>query len=653
MSIARFGTRVLTWGGTLTGVVALTGGLLGSAPTASAVTPATIDYLATWGTSTPFDVLSQGGSSLYASPRSYFRLSGGPRGQSVTVATPVTGPRYQDTVTIDLSWQDGTARTGAWTDVPNSSDTSAVPLRFAVSNSGRACNTSQASVWIRDIHLGADGVPDRLWLAFDYHCEGHETVAMGGELRIGVASDAPVTAVPSVLPLPDSYPGVLATTARVWLLGSRGVAGTLPRVTAASAQGPHPLEFPVAATPCLTGPCAVDVGFRPASPGARAGTVVVETDRGRVSVPTTGVGVPGTTSFVWGSSGTDDYIAQGLTRSGTLPFIGARGRNDKISFSGGDGGRIYANGEIQPGNGRRLTPGRYEVPWSGETLRGYDVPDMSVSGEGRGCGYGRGSFEIHKATYDAAGELTSLVLTFTQYCQQATSPLTGTFRWHDLAPGEVWVTGPPTPPGWPGGAPAGPAPSTTPTPSDPPTASPAPAVPAAPTAAPAPPSSPVMPAAQEPVTPSEPTPVAPAPTEAALPAPTPAVVPADPAPSAPVAVAPTPIAAAPAPVAPVVPTARSSRPATVRPTQRPVTPPRATTGRGRTVRVDLDDRYRARKVVVQGWNGRRWTAVATVTLDRAAAAVVRPSRAVAALTVEGRTLRVVAGGSLIATVRVR
>lgn len=52
-------------------------------------------------------------------------------------------------------------------------------------------------------------------------------------------------------------------------------------------------------------------------------------------------------------------------------------------------------------------------------------PGLAVTGDGRGCNESHGEFTVRHVVYDAAGAVSSLWVTFTQYCDNQLNPLTG------------------------------------------------------------------------------------------------------------------------------------------------------------------------------------------------------------------------------------
>src|ERR1017187_1571531 len=124
-----------------------------------------------------------------------------------------------------------------------------------------------------------------------------------------------------------------------------------------------------------------------------------------------------------------DYIGQGQTYVTTNPADFSVSSDVWGLDIGAFGFDIWAEG---PG-GAALMVGSYtnaeRDPFNGS------APGLSIFGNGRGCNTLCGSFQIYELDTDGSGNITHLWLTFTQYCECGTAPMTGEIRYNSqLAP---------------------------------------------------------------------------------------------------------------------------------------------------------------------------------------------------------------------------
>ena len=54
-----------------------------------------------------------------------------------------------------------------------------------IGGNGSGCNKIDGWFQVKDLEVGSDGVPNRLWIVYEQHCEGRRP-ALFGEIRIGV-----------------------------------------------------------------------------------------------------------------------------------------------------------------------------------------------------------------------------------------------------------------------------------------------------------------------------------------------------------------------------------------------------------------------------------------------------------------------------------
>ena len=122
-----------------------------------------------------------------------------------------------------------------------------------------------------------------------------------------------------------------------------------------------------------------------------------------------------------------DYITGGVTReynttNATIRFTRNYDEGISVSVSGGD----WWNFDTAAANGKPYTVGTYanaeRFPFQSAT-----APGLSLSGAGRGCNTLTGSFVVHQAEFDAAGNPTVADISFEQHCEGAKAKSYGEF----------------------------------------------------------------------------------------------------------------------------------------------------------------------------------------------------------------------------------
>jgi hypothetical protein len=295
-----------------------------------------------------------------------------------------------------------------------------------VSDDGSTCPVDQAHLDIRELHR-TDGVVDRLWMLFEQRCRGSAR-ALFGEIRLGIAAP-PVDTTPSVVRWPaTTVVGGVNKVVPVRVSTPSGAIGDV----AASILGRDADSFTVVDTTCQ-GPgtqlCTVSVAFQATGPGLARARLRITTGRGSTTVPLTGFGLRGVSRLTMHSEG-GDYLGDGqdyrldASEHAVIAF-GSRTRVQAWAEWGD--WLIY----LEPPDGEKLRVGTYlgtaasSVGHAGAVLR--------IHGEGRGCGYSHGRFEIRRATYVAPGRLSALDLEFAYWCESSGSALRGRFRWNSRA----------------------------------------------------------------------------------------------------------------------------------------------------------------------------------------------------------------------------
>jgi hypothetical protein len=143
---------------------------------------------------------------------------------------------------------------------------------ISISGSGRGCGT-EGRFEVKDIAVGQDGVPTRLWIVFEQRCDSHQG-RLFGEVRIGVPPDSPVLVTPSIVRWPTSYYGLPGLAVPVNVFASVPVT-----FTSASVIGADATSFPISADQCsgqaiaAGGSCSVSIGFDASTLGDHEATL--------------------------------------------------------------------------------------------------------------------------------------------------------------------------------------------------------------------------------------------------------------------------------------------------------------------------------------------------------------------------------------------
>jgi hypothetical protein len=120
----------------------------------------------------------------------------------------------------------------------------------------------------------------------------------------------------------------------------------------------------------------------------------------------------------------DEFIVSGSTSPIMVEAFGFYYR-----FGGPDGSSLSVGSYV---NATRL-------PFNGSS------PGLSVFGNGRSCDFECGSFQISELEVNGSGEMTRLWMTFSNYCECSTAPMSGEIRYNStLAPPTLILTQQPT-----------------------------------------------------------------------------------------------------------------------------------------------------------------------------------------------------------------
>lgn len=382
------------------------------------------------------DYIGQGEQQLFTTANSTVSVSGNSGDITINVNSP-------GGYTMEFAAPQGHAlQTGVYDGAARAPFRSGLEPGIDISGDGRGCNTDQGRFEIKDIDFAASGVPDRLWLVYEQHCEG-AVPALFGEVRINEPADAGAgSMVPGLVRWPVNGPGVPETATPVQFDAS--AAGQL---SGASLGGADPGDFTIREDDCngtiLTpgGSCDVYVRFVPTAPGLRTATLSLTDGSGAVhSVPLQGWTYGGTTRLVMNSD-PGDWIGQGGQWSFTPgnDSFAATGDRNGFSFTVDDASGTWT-GDFNPGQGDIFTPNTTYTGAQRDAFRG-SAPGMEVDGPGRGCNTISGDFEVTSTTFDSDGIMETFAIKFDQYCDGSAAGLHGEFDWRegDTTPRAPWM----------------------------------------------------------------------------------------------------------------------------------------------------------------------------------------------------------------------
>lgn len=352
--------------------------------------------------STPGDYIGQGRSDTLAAPTPFtIRGTAG----SVTVSVD-TGSQWWDVTLAAPTGQQLT--TGSYENVTRAPFNSTYG-GLSVTSTGRGCNEVKGRFTIFAISADTAGRITSLDATLTQFCDNST-----GSLTATVKYAAPYV-IPPVLT--SSNPSVVADqpvtlTART----SPGTAGGVVFYDATTPIGQA--SFDVNGTARLT-----TSGLTPGAHSlyAKVGTATSARLLQQVDVPGTSL---------WFGSEAGDYIGQGASASylpptATFAASGTAGYATISVDSPGTGQWWTLDVAAPPGE--TLRPGLYTGAVRAP-FREAGQPGLSFSGTGRGCNTVSGHFTVHSIATDAAGAISSLDVTFRQYCGNAVAGMTGRAR---------------------------------------------------------------------------------------------------------------------------------------------------------------------------------------------------------------------------------
>lgn len=391
--------------------------------------------------SDPGDYIGAERPRLFTSENATMRFGGDSGYPTLSVMSP---KRDGYTWSFDFAAPPGTLlRRGVWTGGTRAPFHGGPGLD--VSGEHRGCNRLTGEFDVKEFALDSRGEISRLWALYEQHCETGLEAAFG-EVKVGFPATGALTAAPSIVRWPATFPGGLATVVPVTFTAGRSI-----RITSTSVVGAAKTSFAVDRDSC-TGTtvkrgrnCQVVVRMSPVVAGTRTATLRLTDSRGmRHAVPLQAFIYGGRTQLEIQSEPGDE-IANGGTYSyssfdakflaGASPDVVAMG-----VAGGGDDGWALRFTAVE---GTPLAPGRY----ANATRAHSDDsrPGLEIDGQNRRCADGRlsGEFTVSEFELDPfrPDALKRFAATFEQRCDGASGTLRGTVAYRagdNVAPAQ-WL----------------------------------------------------------------------------------------------------------------------------------------------------------------------------------------------------------------------
>jgi hypothetical protein len=298
-----------------------------------------------------------------------------------------------------------------------------------IGGDGRGCNEVGGRFDVKDFHVGINGVPDRLWITFEQHCENF-LPALFGEIRLGEPDGSTTLLVlPRAIWWPDVAMKAAGSTVPVTLLN---IGSSAVSIATVAVDGLQAADFPVQLDGCAGhtlqpgAACQVFLKFTPKVAGPHVGRLVATDGTAQTYVvPLDGYGAPGVTSLVMHSD-PGDFVGAGLnykytpgnaqiTISGNFSVIHGR-------VNGQNGDSWFLDFAAKPGD--ILKKGKYKnatrYPFNGNS------PGLDVFGNGRGCNTLTGDFKVKNIAVGIDNTVQAFSVKFTQHCEGVAPALRGT-----------------------------------------------------------------------------------------------------------------------------------------------------------------------------------------------------------------------------------
>ena len=384
------------------------------------------------------DYIGGGQPRLFDSDNAAISVSGSAAYLTVTVSGGTRGDSYR----MDFAAPPGQAlTTGVYDRAQSAPFRTATRPGIDIGGDGRGCNEITGRFEVRDLAVGSNGVPTRLWIVYEQHCEGGQP-ALFGEVRIGEPAGGAAALEPTVVRWPPADLGQSATAVPITI-----VAQAPTTILAATIRGDEPGDFPIRVDDCTGqrlvagGRCQVWVRFVPSSAGPRAAVLrITHEDGSHQAMALQGFAYGGRTRVILNSQ-PGDFIGGGANYSydPANARIAASGSRQHVAFSVNAADGSWWDSDFAPGSGDVLAPGRYQAtryPFNGSGA------GLDVSGNSRGCNTLTGSFTVTEAAFDRDGALERFGASFEQHCEGSGPALTGTFEFRagDTSTPAAWMT---------------------------------------------------------------------------------------------------------------------------------------------------------------------------------------------------------------------
>ena len=352
------------------------------------------------------------------------------------VGTDPAAPSNSRDASVQLAAPPGQKlRVGSYNDARTLFNTATQPGIY-VSRDGETDGSFEGNFVIKDIAYSSPGRLQRLWAIFEERCTCAAWFTFG-EVRLGMPDPDPAMLLrPTEVHWPPAYLGRGSVPVPVTVVAR----GTPLRVANAAIGGASPGQFEITRDDCAGrtipagGTCEVWVRFDPSSEGSKSAVLQIrDASGGAHPVPLAGRVAGGRTRLVM-TSGPNNGVGAGRSYSYTplnsdISIDGVReGVNFRLFGRPVEAGDFWI-GQFIPPQGRTLVPGRFPNavrPISATPSQA----KMEVVGQGRGCNTLRGEFTVEHSAFAPDGRLSQLGLSFTQYCDTDTDPLTGRFEYH-------------------------------------------------------------------------------------------------------------------------------------------------------------------------------------------------------------------------------
>ncbi|MFL5780810.1 MAG: hypothetical protein ACJ760_05830 [Thermoleophilaceae bacterium] len=382
------------------------------------------------------DFLGGGAQQLFTNRDSKFAIGGTPHQVEIDVQGGAYGTDYHLKFAAPFNRR---LRRGVYDFAEGYSPFHAERPHMEIFGGGHGCNEASGRFEVRDVAAARSGAIRRLWLVFEYHCEGAYPAAFG-EVRIREGHRA---AVPALVRWPVGDHGRLGTAVPITLSASRALHPRSARLTGSGRRAfAIRLDDCRGKTVAAGGSCQVWVRFR-----GQAGT-----HRAKLRVPvgrrSYGAALQ---AFDWGGrtrvvlhSDKGDYIGNGgdYLYTPRNARIAAGGSRQHVNFYVTAANDYFWSANFSPADGDIFTSGKTYTGAARDAFRG-SSPGLEVDGPGTGCNTVKGHFTVADARYDAHGAMQHFGVRFVQHCEGAKPALRGEFDWRagDHTKSPPWMSG--------------------------------------------------------------------------------------------------------------------------------------------------------------------------------------------------------------------